>query len=144
MRAAREVGVVHALILTGEEYATAPVDVYADNLSLYNTLDADGVVQPKEVGAAVQELREMYTGGAFATVTSLRAHGQLADAPNKAVRDSPLEYAVRSGRYGVRLDETDYLTKSMALLGTATGSTPAAKDSGGDDDDNPDDERDYE
>ena len=44
------------------------------------------MVQPKEVGAAVQELRESYHGGALATVTWLRARGQLADALTKAGR----------------------------------------------------------
>eukprot|EP00168_Porphyra_purpurea_P001895 TRINITY_DN12232_c0_g1_i1.p1 TRINITY_DN12232_c0_g1~~TRINITY_DN12232_c0_g1_i1.p1 ORF type:complete len:325 (-),score=66.71 TRINITY_DN12232_c0_g1_i1:469-1443(-) len=69
MRAVKELAVIHALVHTGDEYTQAPVDVYTDNLSLFNTLDADGVVQPKEVGAAVQELREMYHDGAMRTIT---------------------------------------------------------------------------
>lgn len=66
MRAVKEIGVVHALVHTGDEYAQAPVDVYTENMSLFNTLDADGVVQPKELGAAVQELQELYCSGSLA------------------------------------------------------------------------------
>lgn len=75
VRAAKELSVIHALVSYGNEYKQAPVDVYTDNLSLYNTLDAEWVVHPKEVGAAVQELRELYHGGTMSTVTWLRAHG---------------------------------------------------------------------
>ncbi|KAK1865822.1 hypothetical protein I4F81_008345 [Pyropia yezoensis] len=111
VRAAKELAVIHALINYGNEYKQAPVDVYTDNLSLYNTLDADGVVQPKEVGAAVQELRELYHGGTMSTVTWLRAHGQLADALTKPGRDTALQRTIRTGAYAVRLAATDYLTK---------------------------------
>lgn len=76
--------------------------------------DADGVVQPKEVGAAVQELREFYHGGSISTITWLRAHGQLADALTKAGRDTPLQRTLQTGRFGVRLSERDFLTKSSA------------------------------
>lgn len=44
VRAAKELAVIHALANYGNEYKQAPVDVYTDNLSLYNTLDADGAV----------------------------------------------------------------------------------------------------
>lgn len=111
VRAAKELAIVHALVNHGDEYAQAPIDVYTDNLSLYNTLDADGVVQPKEVGAAVQELRELYQNGTLSTVTWLRAHGQLADALTKAGRDTPLQRTIRTGAYAVRLADTDFLTK---------------------------------
>lgn len=47
LRAVRELGVIHALVQHGNEFEQAPIDVYTDNLSLLNTLDADGVVQPK-------------------------------------------------------------------------------------------------
>lgn len=114
VRAAKDLAVVHALVNHGNEYTQAPVDVYTDNLSLYNTLDADGVVQPKEVGAAVQELREMYHQGTMATITWLRAHGQLADALTKHGRETPLQHTIRTGTYGVRLANTDYLTKRSA------------------------------
>lgn len=112
VRAVLELAAIHAHIHDGDEYHLAPIDAYTDNLSLYNTLDADGVVQPKEVGAAVQELREFYHGGSISTVTWLRAHGQLADALTKAGRDTPLQHTLRSGRFGVRLSTNDYLTKS--------------------------------
>lgn len=120
MRAVKELAVVHALVHTGDEYAQAPVDVYTDNLSLFNTLDADGVVQPKEVGAAVQELREMYHNGVMSTMTWLRARGQLADALTKAGRNTPLQQTVASGTYGVRLANGDYLTKTSASAPTLT------------------------
>lgn len=87
------------------------MNVYTDNLSLYNTLDADGVVQPKEVGAAVQELRKFYHDGTLGTITWLRAHGQLADALAKHRRDTPLQQTIRTGASAVRLAATDYLTK---------------------------------
>ena len=93
VRAATDVAVVHALLASGDEYQLAPLDVYTENLSLYNTLDADGVVAPKEVGAAVQELRELYHGGALAT--SVRAPGQLADVLTKHNRRSALEDTLR-------------------------------------------------
>lgn len=112
VRAVLELAAIHAHIHDGDEYHLAPIDACTDNLSLYNTLDADGVVQPKEVGAAVQELREFYHGGSISTVTWLRAHGQLADALTKAGRDTPLQHTLRSGRFGVRLSTNDYLTKS--------------------------------
>lgn len=111
VRAAKELAVIHALVHCGNEYKQAPIDVYTDKLSLYNTLDAEGVVQPKEVGAAVQELRELYHGGTMATVTWPRAHGQLADALTKPGRDTPLQQTIRTGVYAVRLAATDYLTK---------------------------------
>lgn len=112
VREALELAAIHAHIHEGDEYRLAPIDAYTDNLSLYNTLDADGVVQPKEVGAAVQELREFYHGGSISTITWLRAHGQLADALTKAGRDTLLQRTLRSGRFGVRLSNNDYLTKS--------------------------------
>jgi len=112
VRAVLELAAIHAHIHTGDEYALPPIDAYTDNLSLYNTLDADGVVQPKEVGAAVQELREVYHGGTIATITWLRARGQLADALTKAGRDTPLQQTIKMGMFGVRLAESDYLTKS--------------------------------
>lgn len=112
VRAALELAAIHAHIHEGDEYRLAPIDAYTDNLSLYNTLDADGVVQPKEVGAAVQELREFYHGGSIASITWLRAHGQLADALTKAGRDTPLQRTLQTGRFGVRLSDNDYLTKS--------------------------------
>jgi len=59
VRAAMEVATIHAFIASGDEYLQPPLDVFTDNLSVYHTLDADGVVVPKEVGAAVQELREL-------------------------------------------------------------------------------------
>jgi len=43
------------------------------------------------VGAAVQELRNFYHGGTLATVTWLRARGQLVDALTKACRNTPLQ-----------------------------------------------------
>jgi len=43
------------------------------------------------VGAAVQELRNFYHGGTLATVTWLRARGQLVDALTKAGRNTPLQ-----------------------------------------------------
>jgi len=112
VRAALELAAIHAHIHTGDEFHLPPIDVYTDNLSLYNTLDADGVVQPKEVEAAVQELREFYHGGTLATVTWLRARGQLADALTKAGRDTPLQQTIRTNMFGVRLAERDCLTKS--------------------------------
>ncbi|OSX78708.1 hypothetical protein BU14_0103s0051 [Porphyra umbilicalis] len=112
VRAALELAAIHAHIHTGDEFNLPPIDAYTDNLSLYNTLDADGVVQPKEVGAAVQELREFYHGGTLATVTWLRARGQLADALTKAGRDTPLQQTIRTGMFGVRLAVSDYLTNS--------------------------------
>ena len=123
VRAATEVAVVHALLSTGDEYRLAPLDVYTDNLSLYNTLDAAGVVTPKEVGAAVQELRDLYHAGALATVTWLRAHGQLADILTKPNRRSALADTVRSGCFGVRLGPSDFLSKpSSARASTLVGS----------------------
>lgn len=71
VRAAKELAVIHALVNYGNEYKQAPVDAYTDKLSLYNTLDADEELEPMEVGAAVQELRELYHGGAMSTVTWL-------------------------------------------------------------------------
>jgi len=112
VRAVLELAAIHAHIHSGDEYNLPPVDAYTDNLSLYNTLDADGVVQPKEVGAAVQELREFYHGGTIATVTWLRARKQLADALTKAGRDTPLQQTIKTGMFGVRLAASDYLTKS--------------------------------
>lgn len=47
----------------------------------------------------------------MATVTRLRAHGQLADALTKPGRDTPLQQTIRTGAYAVRLATTDYLTK---------------------------------
>lgn len=111
VRAAKELTIIHGLVHHGNEYAQPAVDVYTDNLSLYNKLDADGVVQPKEVGAAVQELRELYHGGTLATVTWLRAHGQLADVLTKPGRDTPLQHTIRTGAYAVRLADNDFLTK---------------------------------
>ena len=114
-RAATEVAAVHALLATGEEFSLPPLDVYTDNLSVYNTLDADGVVQPKEVGAAVQELHELYYGGALATVTWLRARGQLADILTKHNRMSALADGIRTDRFNVRLGDADYLSKSSPV-----------------------------
>ena len=111
VRAALELAAIHAHIHTGDEFYRPPIDVYTDNPSLYNTLDADGVVQPKEVGAAVQELREFDHGGNLSTVTWLRARGQLADALTKAGRDTPLQQTIRTGMFGVKFAERDYLTK---------------------------------
>lgn len=91
-----------------------PVDIYTDKPSIYHTLDADGVVQHKEVGAAVQELRELYHGGTMSTVTWLRAHGQLVDALNKPGRDTALKQTIRTWAYAVRLAATDYLTKQSS------------------------------
>lgn len=62
--------------------------MYTDNLSLYNTLDADGVVLHEEVAAAVKEMRDLLHGGSMATVTWPRAHGQLADALTKSGRET--------------------------------------------------------
>jgi len=115
VRAATEVAAVHALLATGDEFSLPPLDVYTDNLSVYNTLDADGVVQPKEVGAAVQELRELYHGGALATVTWLRARGQLTDILTKHNRTSALADTIRTGCFNVRLGDADYLSKSSTL-----------------------------
>lgn len=89
-RAVKELAVVHALVHTGDEHTQAPARVYTDNLSLFNTLDADGVVQPKGVGAAVQELREMCHDSAMSTITWLRARGHLADALTKVERNTYL------------------------------------------------------
>eukprot|EP00168_Porphyra_purpurea_P006046 TRINITY_DN1729_c0_g1_i2.p1 TRINITY_DN1729_c0_g1~~TRINITY_DN1729_c0_g1_i2.p1 ORF type:complete len:362 (-),score=33.23 TRINITY_DN1729_c0_g1_i2:107-1192(-) len=114
VRVVLELSAVHAHVHTGDKYDLPPIDAYTDNLSLFNTLDADGVVQPKEVGAAVQELREFYHGGKIATMTWLRARGQLADALTKAGRDTPLQATIRTGRFGVRLGASDFLSKSSA------------------------------
>lgn len=111
VRAAKELAVIHALINYGNQYKQAPVDVYSGNISLYNMLDADGVVQPKEECAAVQELREHFQGCTMSTVTWLRAHDQLADALTKPGRYTPLQQTIRTGAYAVRLAATDYLTK---------------------------------
>lgn len=118
MQAVKELAVIHALVHTGDKYTKVPVDVYTDSLSLFNTLDADGIVQPNEVGAAVQELREMSHDGAMRTIRWLSARGQLADALTKASRSTPLEQTVGSGYYGVRLDEEDYLTKTSSSAPT--------------------------
>jgi len=115
VRATMEMAAVHVFIYSGDEYAQPPIDVFTDNLSPYNTLDADGVVMPKEIGAAVQVLRELYRSGALATVTWLRARGQLADILTKPGRSSPLEHTVRTGFYNVRLGPGDFLTKSAAV-----------------------------
>lgn len=136
MRAVKQLAAIHALVHCGDEYAQVPVDVYTDNLSLYNTLDADGVVQPKEVGAAVQELRELYHGGVMATVTWLRAPGQLADALTKPGRNTALQRMVQSNMYHVRLSPADYLTKTSQSASTlaarpacdGTGSAPRSAD----------------
>lgn len=120
MRAVKELAVTHALAHTGDEYTQDPVDVYTGNLSLFNTLDADGVVQPKKVGAAVQELREMYHDGAMGTITWLRARGQLAHALTKAGRNTPLQQTVGTGFYGVRLSGGDYLTKASSSASSLT------------------------
>lgn len=121
LRSAKEKAFIHALVPYGEEYAQAPVDVYTDKLSYYSTLDADGVVQPKEVGAAVQELRAIYHDGTIGTVTWLRAHGQLADALTKPGRATPLQRTVLSGAYAVRLEDTDYLTKRSTAAPSQVG-----------------------
>lgn len=102
MRAVKERAAVHAAIHMGDEHARPAVDVYTDSLSLYDKPDADDVVQPKEVGAAVHELRELYRGGACASMTWRRARGQLADALTKARRNPPLEHCVRTGACNVR------------------------------------------
>jgi len=112
--AAMEVAAIHGFIASGDEYLQPPLDVFTDNLSVYNTLDADGVVVPKEVGAAVQELRELYRSGALASVTWLRARGQLADILTKPGRGSPLEDTVRTGFYNVLLGPGDFLNKTAA------------------------------
>jgi len=134
VRAVLELAVIHAHIHAGDEYRLPPIEAYTDNLSLYNTLEADGVVQPKEVGAAVQELRELYHGGTLATVTWLRARGQLADALKKAGRDTPLQHTIRTGMFGVRLAAADFLTKSSAAASvSSTGQVsivPAAEKGG--------------
>jgi len=112
VRAVLELAAIHAHIDTGDEYSLPLIDAFADKLSLYNTLDADGVVQPTEVGAAVQVLREVYHGGTIATITWLSARGQKADALTKAGRDTPLQQTIMTVVFGVRLAESDYLTKS--------------------------------
>lgn len=94
--------------------------MYTDNFSLLNTLDADCVLQPKKVGAAVQELREMYTDGAMRAITWLRARAQVGGALTKDGRNTPLQQTVGSGFYGVRLDEGDYLTKRSSSAPTLT------------------------
>lgn len=111
VRAAKELAVIHALVNHGNKYKLAPIDMYTENLFLYNTLDADGVVQLKKDGAAVQELRELYRGGTMSTVTWLRAHGQVADALTKPGRGTPLQQTIRTGAYAVRLAATYYPTK---------------------------------
>lgn len=124
---------MHAFVSAGDEHAQAPVDVYTDSLSLYNTLDADGLVQPKEVGAAVHELRELYRGGAVASITWLRAPGQLTDALTKPGRNTPLQHALRVGSYAVRLAAGDFMTKLPVVPSRARrhhGRAPAAGSSG--------------
>lgn len=111
VRTVKELVVIHALVNFGDEYRQAPVDVYTEEISLYHRLDADGVVHPKEVVGAVQELREPYHGGIMSTVTWLRAHGQLADALIKPERDTSLHQTIHTGAYGVRLAATDYLAR---------------------------------
>jgi len=115
VRAATKVAAVHALLATGDGFSLPPLDVYTGNFSVYNTLDADGVLQPKEVGAAVQELRVLYHGGALATVTWLRARGKLADILTKHNRMSALADTIRTGRFDVRLGDADYLSKSSPI-----------------------------
>jgi len=112
VREVLELAAIHAHIHTGDEYALPPIDAYADKLFLYNTLDAhSGVVQPTEVGAAAQMLHEVYRG-TIATITWLSARGQLADALTKSGRDTPLQQTIKTVVFGVRLAESDYLTKS--------------------------------
>lgn len=50
----------------------------------------------------------------MATITWLRAHGQLADALTKPRRDTPLQQTVRTGAYAVPLAPADFLTKRSA------------------------------
>ena len=64
------------------------------------------------MGAAVQELRELYHGGVLATVTWLRVPGQLAEVLTKLNRRSALEDTLRSGCSGIRLGPSDFLSKS--------------------------------
>lgn len=54
------------------------------------------MVQPKEVAAALQELREFYHGENMASVTQLRTSGQLADDLKKSWRDTPLQQTIRT------------------------------------------------
>lgn len=59
----------------------------------------------------------------MATVTWLRAHGQLADALTKPGRDTPLQQTIGSGAYAVRLAATDYLTKRSSAAPDQDGVT---------------------
>lgn len=98
---ALELAAIHAHIHTGNKFNLPPIDAYIDNDTLYKTLDAEGVVQNKQVGAAIQELREFYHGGTLATVTWLRARGHLADVLTEAGRDPPLQQTIRTRMFGV-------------------------------------------
>lgn len=111
VRTAKELAAIHALVSFGNKYRQAPVDVYTDNVCLYNKLDAVGVVQPKEVGAAVQKLRELYHGGTMSTVTRLGAHDLLADALTQPGRNTALQHTIRTWALAVRLAAIDYRTK---------------------------------
>lgn len=66
------------------------------------------------MGAAFQELRELYRSGAPASVTWIRARSQLADILTKPGRGSPWEDTVRTGFYNVRIGSGDFLTKTAA------------------------------
>jgi len=87
---ALELASTQAHVFAGDAHALAFIDVDTEDLSLYNTLDAAGSVQPKEVEAAVQELRHFSHGDTLATVTWLRARGKVADEMTKACRNKPL------------------------------------------------------
>ena len=65
----------------------------------------------------MQELRDFHHGGTLATVTWLRARGQLADALTKAGRNTPLQQTIKTGSFNVRLQDGDYLSKSSVAAG---------------------------
>ena len=65
----------------------------------------------------MQELRHFSHGGTLATVTWLRARGKLADEMTKACRNTPLQQTIQTGRFNVRLQDGDYLSKSSLAAG---------------------------
>ena len=112
MRAEIEVSCVLAHLTHGVDSALAPIDAFTDSLSLFNTMSAASILEPKEVNAGVAALREMYGAGSMASLTWVPDGAQLADSLTKPSSSASLRSTLSTGCYGLRL--TGAFTKTFA------------------------------
>lgn len=103
MRAAVEVACQLTRMTDGPDAPLLPIDAVVDCLSLFNTMSATNLIEPKEVSAGVAALRDMYVSDCMSSITWTSAGGQLADCLTKRSSSLALRQVLRTGCYGLTL-----------------------------------------